>query len=123
MEKTSFNSLVGIGSKIHVDGLEERIIEFNCSRFMAEKHSNWLSSVILELTFPGAVDNTILVKGKKSLILFLRVTILSLKKHIKSLLLSAMGIEGSVELWLSVSLATVLKINLALFLFSSINEE
>ena len=79
--KTSFNSLVGIGSKIHVDGLEERIIECNCSRLMAEKHSSLLSSVILEFTFPGAVDNTILVEGKRSLILFLRVTILSLKKH------------------------------------------
>ena len=74
--KTSFNSLVGIESKIHVDDLEERIIEFNFSRFMAEKHYNLLSSVILELTFPGAVDNTILVKGKRSFILFLRVTIL-----------------------------------------------
>ena len=46
-----------------------------------------------------------------------------IKNVIKSLLLSEIGIDSSVELWLSVRLATVLKINLALFLFSSINDE
>ncbi len=37
-------------------------------------------------------------------------------------LLSTIGIYGSVELWLSVSLATVLKRNLGFFLFSFIKE-
>lgn len=51
------------------------------------------------------------------------VIILSLKKLMKSVLLRPKGIDGSIELWFSVSLATVLKRNLGLFLFSSINDE
>ena len=51
------------------------------------------------------------------------VRILSLKKFIKILLLRDRGILGSVEVRLSVSLATVLKRNLGLFLLFSISLE
>jgi len=50
-------------------------------------------------------------------------TILLVKKLMKSLLLRGKGIHGSTELGLFVNLATVLKRNLGLFLFSSINDE
>jgi len=50
-------------------------------------------------------------------------TILLVKKLKKSLLLRVKGMHGSTELRLFISLATVLKRNLGLFLFSSINDE
>lgn len=48
--------------------------------------------------------------------------ILLLKKLIKSLLSNVKGMQGSMEGWLSVNSATVLKSNLQ-FLFSSVNLE
>jgi len=46
-----------------------------------------------------------------------------IKNLMKSSLLRVKGIHGSTELGLFVSLATALKRNLGLFLFSSVNNE
>lgn len=41
--RTSLSSFVGMGSKRHVDGLEEVIIEVNSERSVGEKESNLTS--------------------------------------------------------------------------------
>lgn len=45
------------------------------------------------------------------------IVILSVRRLIKALLVMVIGILGSIELWLSVSQATVLERSLGLFLF------
>lgn len=51
------------------------------------------------------------------------VKILFFKKFTKSLQVKVKAILGSAELWPFVSLATVLKRNLGLFVFSSVSDE
>jgi len=68
-------------------------------------------------------DTSVIIVGRIPLIFSLIETILLIKNFMKSSLLRVKGIHGSTELRLLVSLATVLKRNLGLFLFSSINDE
>ena len=63
------------------------------------------------------------IVGVVSFNLSLIVVILLLKNRRKSSQLRVAGIEGSTVLWLLVSLATVLKRNLELFLLTSIKFE
>jgi len=66
-------------------------------------------------------DISVIIVGRIPIIISLIETILLVKKLMKSSVLRVKGIHGSTELGLFTSLATVLKRNLGLFLFSAIN--
>ena len=84
--KTSLNCLVGIGSKIQVDGLEETID-----------------------------DTSVMIVGRIPSIFSLTETILLVKKLMKSSLLRVKGIHGSTELGCLVSAEKKPKVAVLLF--------
>ena len=87
-----------MGSKRQVDGLAEQIIEVSSDKSTGEKQSKYMSGFTAVTKVPVFGERTVPVEGRRWLILSLIVRILSLKKLIKSLLLRAIGIHGSVEL-------------------------
>ncbi len=104
----SFSNLVGTGSNRHVVGLDVLISLFSSSYPIVEKHCNFSLGVVNEAEVLDAVESTLVI-------VFLMLSILSVKKFIKSLLLNCEGIFRSGDVWLFVSLATVLNKNLGLF--------
>lgn len=66
---------------------------------------------------PRPTDILELFEGRRRCILSLIVIILSLKRLIKSLLLTVIGMLDSIELWLSTGLSTVLKRTVLIFLY------
>ncbi len=104
----SFSNLVGTGSNIHVVGLDVLISLFSSSCPIVEKHCSFYLGAVNEAEVLDAVESTLVI-------VFLMLSILSVKKFIKSLLLNCEGIFRSGDVWLFVSLATVLNKNLGLF--------
>ncbi len=104
----SFSNLVGTGSNRHVVGLDAVICLFSCSYPIVEKHSSFSLGAVNEAEVLDAVESTLVI-------VFLMLSILSVKKFIKSLLLNCEGIFRSGDVWVFVSLATVLNKNLGLF--------
>ena len=96
--KTSLNSLVGIGSKIQVDGLEETIAIVSSERSTRQKPSKYKSGP--NGTSKAAVldDTLVILVGRIPLIFSLIETILLIKNLMKSSLLRVKGIHGSTEL-------------------------
>ncbi len=104
----SFSNLVGTGSNRHVVGLDALISLFSSSCPIVVKHSSFSLGVMNEAEVLDAVQSTLVI-------VFLMLSILSVKKFIKSLLLNCEGIFRSGDVWLFVNLATVLNKNLGLF--------
>ncbi len=104
----SFSNLVGTGSNRHVVGLDAVISLFSSSCPIVVKHSNFSLGAVNEAEVLDAVESTLVI-------VFLMLSILSVKKFIKSLLLNCEGIFRSGDVWLFVSLATVLNKNIGLF--------
>ncbi len=103
----SFSNLVGTGSNRHVVGLDTVISLFSSSRPRVVKHCSFSLGAMSEAEVLDAVEPLVIV--------FLMLSILSVKKFIKSLLLNCEGIFRSGDVWLFVNLATVLNKNLGLF--------
>ncbi len=104
----SFNSLVGTGSNKHVVGLDAVISLFSSSCPIVVKHCSFSLGAMNEAEVLDAVESTFVI-------VFLILSILSVKKFIKSLLLNCEGIFRSGDICLFVNLATVLNRNLGLF--------
>ncbi len=104
----SFNSLVGTGSNKHVVGLDAVISLFSSSCPIVLKHCSFSLGAMNEAEVLDAVESTFVI-------VFLILSILSVKKFIKSLLLNCEGIFRSGDICLFVNLATVLNRNLGLF--------
>ncbi len=102
----SFNSLVGTGSNKHVVGLDAVISLFSSSCPIVLKHCSFSLGAMNDAEILDAVESTFVI-------VFLMLSILSVKKFIKSLLLN--GIFRSGDICLFVNLATVLNKNLGLF--------
>ncbi len=81
---------------------------FSSSCPIVEKHSSFSLGAVNEAELLDAVESTLVI-------VFLMLSILSVKKFIKSLLLNCEGIFRSGDVWLFVNLATVLNKNLGLF--------
>ncbi len=77
----SFSNLVGTGSNRHVVGLDAVISLFNSSCPIVVKHSSFSLGVMNEAEVLDAVESTLVI-------VFLMLSILSVKKFIKSLLLN-----------------------------------
>ncbi len=93
----SFSSLVGTGSNRHVVGLGAVISLFSSSRPICSFSLGAMNKAeVLDAIEPTFV------------IVFLMLSILSVKKFIKSLLLNCEGIFRLGDVWLFVNLATVL---------------
>ena len=119
--KISLNSLVGIGSKIEVDGLEETIVVSSESLTGQKKVANHTNQFLQIISKAAAPDDTFVITVGRIPWIFSLIEKMSLVKNfMKS---SQLRVQGSTELGLSVNLATVLHRNLGLFLFSSINDE
>ncbi len=106
----SINNLVGTGSNKHV-GLDAVIHLLSSSRPIVVKHCSFSLGAMSEADLQDAVESTFVI-------VFLMLSILSVKKFIKSLLLNCEGIFRSGEICLFVNLATVLNKNLVLFWLS-----
>ncbi len=104
----SFSNLVGTGSNRHVVGLDAVISLFSSSRPIVVKHCSFSLGAMNEAEVLDAVEPTFVI-------VFLILSILSVKKFIKSLLLNCEGIFRLGDVWLFVNLATVLNKNLGLF--------
>ncbi len=104
----TFCNLVGTGSNRHVVGLDAVISLFSSSRPIVVKHCSFSLGAMNEAEVLDAVEPTFVI-------VFLMLSILSVKKFIKSLLLNCEGIFKSGDVWLFVNLATVLNKNLGLF--------
>ncbi len=104
----SFSNLVGTGSNRHVVGLDVVISLFSSSCPIVEKHCSFSLGAVNEAEVLDAVESTLVI-------VFLMLTILSVKKFIKSLLLNCEGIFRSGDVWLFVNLATVLNKTLDYF--------
>ncbi len=81
---------------------------FSSSCPIVEKHCSFSLGAMNEAEVLDAVESTLVI-------VFLMLSILSVKKFIKSLLLNCEGIFRSGDVWLFVNLATVLNKNLGLF--------
>ncbi len=104
---------MGTGSNKHVVGLDALISLFSSSSPIVVKHCSFSLGAMNEAEVLDAVGSTFVI-------VFLMLSILSVKKFIKSLLLNCEGIFRLGGVWLFVNLATVLNINLGLFwLFSA----
>ncbi len=99
---------MGTGSNRHVVGLDAVISLFSSSCPIVVKHCSFSLGVMNEAEVLDTVESTLVI-------VFLMLSILSVKKFIKSLLLNCEGIFRSGDVWLFVSLATVLNKNLGLF--------
>ncbi len=104
----SFNSLVGTGSNKHVVGLDAVISLFSSPCPIVVKHCSFSLGAMNEAEVLDAVESTFVI-------VFLMLSILSVKKFINSLLLNCEGIFRSGDICLFVNLATVLNYNLGLF--------
>ncbi len=104
----SFSNLVGTGSNRHVVGLVAVIRLFSSSCPIVVKHSSFSLGAVNEAELLDAVESTLVI-------VFLMLSILSVKKFIKSLLLNCEGIFRSGDVWLFVNLVTVLNKKLGLF--------
>ncbi len=110
----SFNNLVGTGSNKHVVGLDAVISLFSSSSPIVVKQCSFSLGAMNEAEVLYAVES-------KCFIVFLMLSILSVKKFIKSLLLNCEGIFRLGDICLFVNLATVLNKNLGLFWLSSMS--
>ncbi len=99
---------VGAGSNKHVVGLDAVISLFSSSCPIVVKHCSIYLGAMNEAEVLDAVGSTFVI-------VFLILSILSVKKFIKSLLLNCEGIFRSGDICLFVNLATVLNKNLGLF--------
>ncbi len=81
---------------------------FSSSCPIVVKHSSFSLGAVNEAELLDAVESALVI-------VFLMLSILSVKKFIKSLLLNCEGIFRLGDVWLFVSLATVLNKNLGLF--------
>ncbi len=104
----SFNSLVGTGSNKHVVGLDAVISLFSSSCPIVVKHCSFSLGAMNEAEVLDAVESTFVI-------VFLMLSIFSVNKFIKSLLLNCEGIFRSGGICLIVHLATVLNKHLGLF--------
>ncbi len=104
----SLNNLVSTGPNKHVVGLDAVISLFSSSCPIVVKHCRFSLGAMNEAEVRDAVESTFVI-------VFLILSILSVKKFIKSLLLNCEGIFRSGEICLFVNLATVLNKNLGLF--------
>ncbi len=104
----SFSNLVGTGSNRHVVGLDAVIRLCSSSCPIVVKHCSFSLGAMNEAEVLDAVDPTFVI-------VFLMLSILSVKKFIKSLLLNCEGIFRSGDVWLFVNLDTVLNKILGLF--------
>ncbi len=87
----SFNNLVGTGSNEHDVGLDSVIRLFSSSCPIVVKHCSFYLGAMNEAEVLVAVESTFVI-------VFLMLSILSVKKFIKSLLLNCEGIFRSVYL-------------------------
>ncbi len=104
----SFNSLVGTGSNKHVVAHHAVMSLFSSSCPIVVKHCSFSLDAMIEAEVLDAVESTFVI-------VFLMLSILSVKKFIKSLLLNCEGIFRSGDICLFVNPATVLNKNLGLF--------
>ncbi len=104
----SFNNLVGTGSNKHVVGLDGVIRLFSSSCPIVVKQCSFSLGAMNEAEVLDAVESTFVF-------VFLMLSIFSVKKFIKSLLLNCEGIFRSGDICLFVNLAIVLNKNLGLF--------
>ncbi len=105
----SFNNLVGTGSNKHVVGLDAVMCLFSSSCPIVVKQCSFSLGAMNEAEVLDAVKS-------KFVIVFLMLSIFSVKKFIKTLLLNCEGIFRLGDICLIVNLATVLNKNLGLFL-------
>ncbi len=84
----SFSNLVGTGSNRHVVGLDAVIRLFSSSCPIVVKHSGFSLGAVNEAELRDAIESTLVI-------VFLMLSILSVKKFIKSLLLNCEGIFRS----------------------------
>ncbi len=104
----SFNNLVGTGSNKHVVGLDAGMCLFSSSCPIVVKQCSFSFVAVNEAEVLDTVESTFVI-------VFLMLSIFSVKKFIKSLLLNCAGIFRSGDICLFVNLATVLNKNLGLF--------
>ncbi len=105
---SAINNLVGTGSNKHVVGLDAVISLFSSSCPIVVKQCNFSLGAMNEAEVLDAVESTFVI-------VFLMLSILSVKKFIKSLLLHCEEIFRLGEICLFVNLVTVLNRNLGLF--------
>ncbi len=98
---------MGTGSNKHVVGLDAVISLFSSSCPIVVKHCSFSLGAVNEAELLDAIESTFVI-------VFLMLSILPVKKFIKSLLLNCEGIFRSGDVWLFVNLATVLNKNLGL---------
>ena len=89
---SSFSNLVGTGSNKHVVGLDTVISLFSSSCPMVVKHCSLSLGAMDETQVLDAVESTFAI-------VFLMLSILSVKKFIKSLLFNVGGIFESGGVW------------------------
>ncbi len=106
--KNSFSNLVGTGSNRHVIGLDVVIRLFNSSCPIVVKRCIFYLGAMNEAEVLDAVESTFVI-------VFLMLSILSVKKFIKSILLNCEAIFRLCGVWFFVILAIVLNTNLGLF--------
>ncbi len=105
---SSFNNLEGTGPNKHVVGLDAVISLFSLSCPIVVMYCSIYLGAMNEAEVLDAVEST-------GVNVFLTLSMLSVKKFIKSLLLNYEGIFRSGDICLFVNLATVLNKNLVLF--------
>ncbi len=110
----SFINLVGTGSNKPVVGLDAVISLFSSSCPIVVKHCSFSLGAINEAEVLNALESTFVI-------IFMMLSILSLKKFIQSLLLNCEGIFRSGYICVFVNLPTVLNKNLGLFWLLSIS--
>ena len=69
--RTSLSSLVGMGSKRQVDGLDEEIIKISSQWLIEEKLSKYISGFTTVSNVSVIEDNLVLVEGRSRRILSL----------------------------------------------------
>ncbi len=97
----SFSNVVGTGYNKHVVGLDAVISLFSSSCPIVVKHCSFSLGAMNEAEVIDAVESTFVI-------VFLMLSIFSVKKFIKSLLLNYEGIFRTGDISLFVNLATVL---------------
>ncbi|MED6237690.1 hypothetical protein ATANTOWER_032048 [Ataeniobius toweri] len=95
---TSLNNLVGIGSNIQVEGLDEANISDNSGSSTGSKQSKHKSGSAVISNVVSLAEDEVIIFGSMSKIFFLIESILFKKNPIKSWLLRAKGMDGSTEL-------------------------
>ncbi len=110
----SFNNLVDTGSNKHVVGLDAVINLFSSSCPIVVKQCSFSLGAMNQTEVLDAVESTFVI-------VFLMLSILSVKKLIKSLLFNCEGIVRLGDICLFVNLATVLNKNLGLFWLLTMN--